>query len=257
MAAPVDGVGGIRFVDLPRVAVHQPVVGLLDLPAVGEFLLEDAELVADAVADRRALQRGHRVQVAGRQPAQPAVAQARFALTVQDHVEVLAEIGQRLTRLRLDAQIEQVVAQLRAHQELRGQVAGDLARQIQPVLGGRHPAFLHAVAHRQGERLVVVLGGEHRRRAGDRIDQMIGHRGAQRVGGHAGTGLSGGGEVGAVVVGGIFRRGGHDVGHCVSWYPSLRAWTRHCVARVFPDKVGNVNSALASDGQSGDCRDEY
>ena len=39
--------------DLPRVAEDEPVVGLLDLVAVDEFLLEEAELVVDAVADGR------------------------------------------------------------------------------------------------------------------------------------------------------------------------------------------------------------
>jgi hypothetical protein len=52
VAAPLDQVVDVGFGDLPRVSVVQPVVGLLDLPAVMDFLVEDAEFVADAVADR-------------------------------------------------------------------------------------------------------------------------------------------------------------------------------------------------------------
>ena len=52
VAAPVDRVMHVGLGDLPRVSVGQPVVGLLDLPAVVDLLVEDAELVADAVADR-------------------------------------------------------------------------------------------------------------------------------------------------------------------------------------------------------------
>ena len=63
--------------DLPRVGPAQPVVRLLDLPAVLDLLPEDAVLVAQAVADRRDLQRGQRVDEAGGQPAEAAVAQAR------------------------------------------------------------------------------------------------------------------------------------------------------------------------------------
>jgi hypothetical protein len=48
----------ICFGYLPRVSVDQPVVCLLDLPALLDLLLEDPELIADAVADGRALQGG-------------------------------------------------------------------------------------------------------------------------------------------------------------------------------------------------------
>ena len=80
VAAPADEVVHVGLGDLPRVPVDQPVVGLLDLPAVVDLLLEDAELVADAVADRRPLEGGQRVEVARRQPAQAAVAEPRLRL---------------------------------------------------------------------------------------------------------------------------------------------------------------------------------
>ena len=90
VAAPLDEVVHVGFGDLPRVSVGQPVVGLLDLPAVVDLLVEDAELVADAVADGRPLEGGQRVEVARGEPAEAAVAQSRFLLAGQHLVEVLA-----------------------------------------------------------------------------------------------------------------------------------------------------------------------
>ena len=62
---------------LPGVRAAQPVVRLLLLPAVLDGLPEDAVLVAQPVAHGRELHGGHRVEEAGGQAPQPAVAQAR------------------------------------------------------------------------------------------------------------------------------------------------------------------------------------
>ena len=158
----------------------QPVVGLLDLPAVVDLLVEDAEFVADAIADRRALQGGQRVQIAGGEPAEAAVAQARLFLARQHLVKALAHRGQRGLRRAFQAQVQQVVAQLRAHQEFGRQVAGHLAAEIERGLRRRHPAVLHPVAHGQRQRPVVVLGPQRRGRAADRVAQVIGDRPLQR-----------------------------------------------------------------------------
>ena len=94
VAAPHHAVVQLRLDDFPGVALGQPVVGLLDLPAVADVLIEDAEFVADAVADRRALQSGQRVQVAGRQSAEAAVAQTGLLLAGQHRIQFLAQLGQ-------------------------------------------------------------------------------------------------------------------------------------------------------------------
>ena len=60
--------------DLPRVGAQQPVVRVLDLPAVLDLLAEHAVFVAQAVTDGRNLKRRQRVEEAGRQPAQPTIA---------------------------------------------------------------------------------------------------------------------------------------------------------------------------------------
>ena len=55
------------------------------------LLIEDAELVADAVADRRNLERRQRVEEAGGQPAEAAVAEARLLLLRDQLVEIQPE----------------------------------------------------------------------------------------------------------------------------------------------------------------------
>ena len=80
VAAEPDLTADLRVRELPRVAELQPRVGLLDLLAVDEGLPEDAVLVADPVADAGIRMRRQRVDEAGGEPAEAAVAQARLDL---------------------------------------------------------------------------------------------------------------------------------------------------------------------------------
>ncbi len=57
-AAEGDVVGDLGTRDLPGIALAQPLIRHLLLPPVADFLGEDAELVTDAVADRRDVERG-------------------------------------------------------------------------------------------------------------------------------------------------------------------------------------------------------
>ena len=61
----------------------EPVVRLLALPAVLDGLFEDAVFVSQAVAHGRQLHGRHRVQEAGRQSAEPAIAQRRVRLLLE------------------------------------------------------------------------------------------------------------------------------------------------------------------------------
>jgi hypothetical protein len=63
-----------RTHDLPGVAEAQPLIGQLDLPAVLNRLIEDPELVSDAITNSRNVERRQRVHVARGQAAQPPVA---------------------------------------------------------------------------------------------------------------------------------------------------------------------------------------
>ena len=112
--------------ELPRVAVERPVVGPLDLRAVAEGLLEDAEVVADAVADRGDVQRGHRVQQAGGEPAQAAVAEARLDVERRRASSMDSPRLAAMSRVQCSgAGVEQVLLQLPAQQVLGGQVVDE------------------------------------------------------------------------------------------------------------------------------------
>ena len=252
MAAPADFVIQFGLGDLPGVAGCQPVVGALDLPAVADLLVENAELVADAVPDRRALEGGQRVEVAGRQPAQSAVAQSGLFLAVQHGVVVLAQVGQGCPGLFLQAEVQQVIPQVRAQQELRRQVHRHLAGQVDVGLGGGRPVLLHAVAHRQRQGVVVVLGFQQLERPTQGVADVVLDGPAER----------GGGSSGAVVVVSIASRGRRridDLAHVRSpmcpaavsgpavW---LRVWHRRGVLTGASGnwKVNVVNCDAASPG---------
>ena len=115
----------VRAHDFPRVAEAQPLVGELDLPAVANRLIEDAELVADAVADGGNVERRQRVHVTGRQAAEPAVAEARLFFLLQELGQVLPDARKRLLRRVPDAESDQAVAQMRSGQELGRQIRDD------------------------------------------------------------------------------------------------------------------------------------
>ena len=163
----------LRAHQLPGVGVAQPAVGLFHLPAVDDLLLEDAVLIADAIAQRGNPQRGHRVDVAGGQPPQAAVAQPRLHLGGEQGVEVQPQFGHGLPRRRQDVEIDQVVAQVWPHQKLRRQI-GHGARALLGV--GRcsaDPALQHAVAHHMGEREVVVGAGGQGRKLALHAEQIV------------------------------------------------------------------------------------
>ena len=64
----------------PDVAQPQPVVRELDLPAVDDLLLENAELVANRKARHRVLKSRRRVHVARGKPPQAAISKSRVRL---------------------------------------------------------------------------------------------------------------------------------------------------------------------------------
>jgi hypothetical protein len=91
MATELDVEGNVRPVDQPRTARTQPFVGQLDLPAIPDRLRENAELVADAIADGGNLERRQRIEVARRQATEATVAEPRLVLLIEQHVEIEPE----------------------------------------------------------------------------------------------------------------------------------------------------------------------
>ena len=126
-----------------------PGIGGLPLLVVREALMEKSIVVIEAHAVPLEAQGGDGVQEAGRQAAQPAVAQGGLRLLFLHRVQVPAPAGQQLPHLLPDAQGEQVVVQQLPHQELRGEVV-----ELPLPLRGGPPGRLTA---RQDEQRLIQL----------------------------------------------------------------------------------------------------
>src|SRR5437660_9546638 len=92
-ATEADAIRDFRPLELPGVAEGEPIFRHFLLPAVDDYLLEQAEIVADAVAVSRNLQRRHAVHEAGGEPAEAAIAERGIRLFRNDLVEIDAELG--------------------------------------------------------------------------------------------------------------------------------------------------------------------
>ena len=172
----------VRPHDLPWIAEPQPLVREFHLPPVADRLVEDAELVADAVADGRDAETGERIHVARGQAAQPAVAEAGLLLLVEQVAEVLPDARQGLLRRAPDVEIDEAVAQVRPDQKFSGEIRDQLRARV--PLNDRfrrcHTAVEQPIAHRIGQRHVPVVARREPRRLGQQelkvLDQRLGNR---------------------------------------------------------------------------------
>ena len=158
-------VGGFR-----PAAGGEPGVGQLPLYPLGQILAEQAEVVAQADAVAGQIEGGQRVQEAGGQPAQTAVAQRGLRLHLLDAGQVLARLLQDLSHIVVEAQIDQVVGEQLADEEL-GRDIVELFAGHRPAAGLALPAdqlqqsqidlFVGAVGQRlagQGDQLLFQVG---------------------------------------------------------------------------------------------------
>src|ERR1700681_1338166 len=99
-AAEMHVIDPPRPLEFPGVAVAQPFVGIFVLPALRDDLAEQAEIVADAVADRRDRQCSHALHEAGRQPAEPTIAESRVRLAFAQVGQPDAEVAERCLEYR-------------------------------------------------------------------------------------------------------------------------------------------------------------
>ena len=159
--------------ELPRVAVKGPVVGVLDLMAIFEGLLEDPELIPDAVAHGRHVQGGQGVEQAGGQTAQPPVPQPGL------HVEILQlpggvpGRGTGLAGQPGGAGVQRVLPELAAQHVLRRQVVDELRVGLMVRPGRPGPAVSEAVADGDGQRPVGVLGTRRLGRRPPLVTQVV------------------------------------------------------------------------------------
>ena len=99
-----------------------PIVGDLGLLAVNYLLAENAQLVAQRVARCRDTERGQRIHIAGREPAEAAVAETRVVFGLEYIRGVAAEILQSAGERVGNAEVECVFHEAAPHKEFHGQI---------------------------------------------------------------------------------------------------------------------------------------
>ena len=152
-----------RPFEFPWIAVGEPGFGEFLLPAILDRLAEQPVIVADAVAIGRHRQGCQALHVAGREPAEAAIAEGCVRLDHPEPVEVDAKLLQRRPHRAGQTEIVQAVEQQPPDQEFERQVIDVLAPVGVAGARGRHPAIDDAVAHRQrGGDEPVPLGCDDR-----------------------------------------------------------------------------------------------
>ncbi len=123
----------------PGVAVSQPAIGKLHLIAIGDFLTEQAVSVAKPVAVARHAQVDHAVQEAGCQPPQSSVADARVLFLLQHRFIIDSQILKAFFDDVFQIQVDQIIFQQPADEELHGKVVNLLFVEPGIFLTGFNP----------------------------------------------------------------------------------------------------------------------
>ena len=126
VAAEADLEGALAPLELPRIAVLEPGLRQLDLPAVGDFLAEHAVGIADAVAVGRNVDGRHAFHEAGGEAPEAAIAERGIGFQGGDHVELDPHRGKRLAHRIKHAEIGEGIAHQPPDQEFERQVVDAL-----------------------------------------------------------------------------------------------------------------------------------
>ena len=175
-AAEMHMVDHFRPLEFPGVAEAEPFVGIFLLPALRDDLPEQAEIVANAIADGGNGQRRHALHEARRKPAQAAIAERRIRLAFAQIGQIDAEIAEGGFEHRQQPHIVQRIGEQTADQELQAEIIDPLAAGVVAPLFRSQPVVHDAVAQRQRRRLVPVVAGGHAGVLADRKPQLGEHR---------------------------------------------------------------------------------
>jgi hypothetical protein len=157
-----------RPYDFPRIGIAQPVVRALLLPAVANFLPEDAVLVAKPIAHRWQRHRRHRVQEAGREAAEAAVAQACIGFLVKNLHPLAAVLVEAPLDHGIEHEVHDVVAERAANEKLNRDIIDPLRILARVGLLRTQPAVRKNVSHRAGGGFVALP-----RVGGRRFDDIV------------------------------------------------------------------------------------
>ena len=178
-ATELDGEGDLRTGEFPRVAQLEPVIGLLDLVTVVDRLGEHAVVVADAVAEAGQTGGGHRIQEAGSQAAQAAVAQTRIGFFLAGLFQIDAAFGQGRGQLVVQVDGHQAVGQRATDQEFHREVVDALDLLAILLARGLDPVLDLLVTSQAGQRGVPVCLRGGLRILADGVEEAVGHVAAQ------------------------------------------------------------------------------
>ena len=159
IAAELDLHGVVRLFLLPGIAVLQPGIGLLGLVAADDPLAEQAEPVPDAHTHAGNAEIGHGIQKAGGQAAKAAVAQAGIPLAFAQRIQADPQILQALLDDILQLQVDQIVPQEAADQELHGEIVDLLLLLSCMALGGLGSDLSRGVGDQMDQQLVFLHCG--------------------------------------------------------------------------------------------------
>jgi hypothetical protein len=132
------------------------VIGLLALPAVAKRLLENPVFVPQSGADAGNAERRHRVQEAGGEPAQAAVAKSGVGFFFGDGQRIELVLLPQGTEKRIEHQVGDVVRQRPSHQKLERQVVDALHISRLVGLLRLDPSLRQDVPDREGDGLEPV-----------------------------------------------------------------------------------------------------
>src|SRR5205085_2422960 len=122
-----DAVSDFGTRELPRIAGGQPIFGQLVLPAILQYLAENAVIVANAITISGDRQRRHAVHETGGEPSQSAVAERSIGLRFAQRLEIDTELAQCFARRCRQSQIVERVEEKTADQKLERQVVNAFA----------------------------------------------------------------------------------------------------------------------------------
>ena len=155
MSAKAHLDGFVRARDEPALGCRAPVVGDLGLPAVLNFLPEDAQLIAYRVARCGDAERRHGVHVAGGEPAEAAVAEPCVVFLLENVACVSSKVTERPDERFGNAEVEGIFHKASAHEKLHGQIV-HLAVGLLILAEGQKAAHYLADNDRRGAEHLIV-----------------------------------------------------------------------------------------------------
>ena len=166
-------VGGFLALELPWIAVGEPVFRHFDLLTVLDLLLEKPMLVADAITIGRDIDARHALHEAGGEPAEAAIAQRRIGLERFDQIEVDIEALERLRDGFDEAEIAHRIAQEAADEEFEREVIDPLGAPCVGIARRIHPVIDDPVAHRMDGGGEPIMVARHERVLAHRVSELF------------------------------------------------------------------------------------